>query len=157
MVTYTHKDKGGHNVKIEINFDMDGTIADFYGVEGWLDFLIAEDVYPYAAARPLVNMQRLAYRLNRLIEKGHNVNIISWTSRNGSDEYNERVAKIKMAWLKQHLASVHFKAINIIPYGTPKQEYGTGILFDDEEKNRTAWGENAYDEKSIFDILKGLE
>ena len=28
-------------MNITINFDMDGTIADLYGVENWLDYLIA--------------------------------------------------------------------------------------------------------------------
>lgn len=27
-------------------FDMDGTIADLYGVDGWLEMLIAEDPTP---------------------------------------------------------------------------------------------------------------
>lgn len=36
---------------MRICFDMDGTIADLYGVENWLDYLIAEDVKPYAEAR----------------------------------------------------------------------------------------------------------
>ena len=27
-------------------FDMDGTIADLYGVEGWLEMLIAKDETP---------------------------------------------------------------------------------------------------------------
>ena len=30
-----------------IVFDMDGTIADFYGVDGWLDYLKAENTTPY--------------------------------------------------------------------------------------------------------------
>ena len=29
-----------------IYFDMDGTIANLYGVESWLDFLQKEDAYP---------------------------------------------------------------------------------------------------------------
>ena len=29
---------------MRICFDMDGTIADLYGVEGWLDDLISENV-----------------------------------------------------------------------------------------------------------------
>ena len=33
-----------------IYFDMDGTIADLYGFDGWLDYLHAEDVKPYAEA-----------------------------------------------------------------------------------------------------------
>ena len=39
-----------------IFFDMDGTIADLYGVDGWLDDLRAERVRPYAEAKPLVNL-----------------------------------------------------------------------------------------------------
>ena len=38
-----------------IYFDMDGTLANFYGVENWLDYLENEDTTPYAIARPLFN------------------------------------------------------------------------------------------------------
>ena len=31
-----------------------------------------------------------------------------------------------------------------------------GILFDDEEHNRKSWGEGAYTEKEIFEVLKNL-
>ena len=141
---------------MKINFDMDGTIADLYGVSNWLEDLLHEDVRPYVEARPLVNLQALARVLNRLIRAGYEVNIISWTSRGGSEEYNEAVRQAKMKWLRQHLASVQFSEIIIIPYGTPKELFSDGILFDDEEHNRTAWGEGAYTEKEIFEILKNL-
>jgi hypothetical protein len=141
---------------MKINFDMDGTITDLYGVSNWLEDLLHEDVRPYVEARPLVNLQALARVLNRLIRAGYEVNIISWTSRNGSEEYNEAVRQAKIKWLRQHLASVQFSEIIIIPYGTPKELFSDGILFDDEEHNRTAWGEGAYTEKEIFEILKNL-
>lgn len=141
---------------MKINFDMDGTIADLYGVSNWLEDLLHEDVRPYVEARPLVNLQALARVLNRLIRAGYEVNIISWTSRNGSEEYNEAVRQAKIKWLRQHLASVQFSEIIIIPYGTPKELFSDGILFDDEEHNRAAWGEGAYTEKEIFEILKNL-
>lgn len=141
---------------MNIYFDMDGTIADLYGVENWLEDLLHEDTRPYREARPLVNMRVLARQLNRLIRAGYSVNIISWTSRNGSDSYNEEVRRVKIRWLNKHLHSVRFDNIEIIPYGTPKELYGSGILFDDEEKNREAWGEGAYTEKEIFEILKKL-
>ena len=141
---------------MKINFDMDGTIADLYGVSNWLEDLLHEDVRPYVEARPLVNLQALARVLNRLIRAGYEVNIISWTSRGGSEEYNEAVRQAKIKWLRQHLASVHFSEIIIIPYGTPKELFADGILFDDEEHNRTSWGEGAYTEKEIFEILKNL-
>lgn len=139
-----------------IYFDMDGTIADLYGVPNWLEDLLHEDVRPYAEAKPLVNLQALARILNRLARSGWTINIISWTSRNGSSEYNTAVAAAKKKWLEQHLRSVHFTSIEILPYGTPKELYGNGILFDDEEHNRLAWGNGAYTEKEIFKVLKGL-
>lgn len=139
-----------------IFFDMDGTIADLYGVSGWLDDLRAERVRPYAEARPLVNLSALARRLNRLTAEGYTVNIISWTSRGGSAEYNKAVAEVKRAWLAKHLPSVSFAAIHIIPYGTPKSTCGRGILFDDEQRNLDEWGEGAHAASEIFEILRGL-
>lgn len=139
-----------------IFFDMDGTIADLYGIEGWLSDLRAERVRPYAEARPLINLSALARILNRLTARGFSINVISWTSPGGSDEYNEEVAETKRKWLAQHLPSVSFDRIEIVPYGTPKQTLGRGILFDDDENNRAAWGEGAYDETEIFNILKSL-
>ena len=54
-------------MNITINFDMDGTIADLYGVENWLEMLIAEDTTPYAVATPLLRLSALARRLNALL------------------------------------------------------------------------------------------
>lgn len=139
-----------------IYFDMDGTIADLYGVDNWLEDLLHEDVRPYVEAEPLVNLRVLARLLNKLTKSGYTVNIISWTSRNGSAAYNEAVEKAKREWLARHLRSVRFTKIFILPYGTPKELYGKGILFDDEEHNREAWGTGAYTEKEIFQILKSL-
>ena len=40
-------------------FDLDGTIVDFYGVDGWLDDLHNESTRPYDIAKPLYNMEVL--------------------------------------------------------------------------------------------------
>ena len=50
-----------------IYFDMDGTIANFYGVPNWLECLAANDPTPYKVAKPLVNMNVLARLLNRVL------------------------------------------------------------------------------------------
>lgn len=144
-----------NNEKV-INLDMDGSIADLYGVANWLEYLIAEDATPYAVAKPLVNMQVFARLLNKLQRNGYTINIISWTSKNGSDAYNSLVADVKKAWLKKHLKSVKFNNIFVVPYGTPKNTIASGILFDDEEKNRTTWGKNAYDVDNILGVLKAI-
>jgi hypothetical protein len=135
---------------------MDGTIANLYGVDNWLDYLINSNTYPYEVAKPMVNMSYLARLLNRLINKGYLINIISWTSKNGTPEYNEAVKQAKIKWLKTHLKSVNFSNIYVIPYGTPKHTISSGILFDDEEPNRIKWGNGAYTEKEIFKVLKAI-
>ena len=140
----------------EINFDMDGTIADLYGCSGWLEDIIAEDTRPYEQAKPLVNMSVLARLLNKKIASGYKVNVISWTAKNGSEDYNARVEEAKKQWLAKHLKSVQFSAVKGLPYGTPKQEHGCGVLFDDEEQNRIAWFGTAFDEKNIIEELKRI-
>lgn len=137
-------------------FDMDGTLADFYGVEGWLDMLKSYDPTPYRIAEPLLNMQSLARVLNRLQRNGYKIGIVSWLSKSGSDEYNNAVTKVKCEWLNRHLHSVHFDYIDIIKHGIPKQNGREGILFDDEKPNRDNWNGIAYDVNNIIEILKGM-
>ena len=140
----------------EINFDMDGTIANLYGVENWLDYLMAKDTTPYEVAKPLVNLSSLARVLNRLQKNGYTIGIISWLAKNADNEYNTRVEEVKMAWLAKHLPSVKWDKISIVAYGTPKSNCGNGILFDDEEPNRKEWRGQAYDVDNIIEILKKL-
>ena len=140
----------------EINFDMDGTIANLYGVEGWLEMLMNADITPYAIAKPLVNLSALARVLNRLQRNGYTIGVISWLAKVDNTEYNKRVAETKLAWLAKHLPSVKWDKINIVAYGTPKSTCGNGILFDDEEPNRKEWKETAYDVDNIINILKKL-
>ena len=140
-------------------FDMDGTIADLYSVENWLPMLRAYDPSPYMLAKPLVRLSTLAYMLNKLRAKGYRVGVISWGSKCSTPAYDAAVTAAKTAWLKTHLPSVDFDEIHIVPYGVPKQNFkntDADILFDDEERNRISWGENAHTETEIFDILKSL-
>ena len=137
-------------------FDMDGTIVDLYGVNNWLTMIINENATPYTIAKPLINMQVLAKTLNKLIQKGYTINIVSWWSKNGTPTYNEKVIQAKKQWLRKHLKSVQFSKIDIIQYGTPKQNNRSGILFDDEKPNRDTWSGIAYNEKNILKILKEL-
>ena len=109
----------------------------------------------------MVNMSQLARLLNRLQAEGYEIGIISWTSKNGTAEYNEAVKKTKLRWLQKHLPSVLWDEIYIVEYGTPKNNLGSGILFDDEENNRKCWSaadsENyAFSEKEIIKILKEI-
>ena len=140
----------------QINFDMDGTLANFYGVENWLDYLMNKDTTPYRVAKPLFNFSSLARILNRLQREGYEICIISWLAKVDDNDYHEKVAQTKIEWLKNHLPSVHWDRITIVEYGTPKSTCGNGILFDDEEPNRNEWKGIAYDVDNIINILKTL-
>lgn len=138
-------------------FDMDGTLADLYGVENWLKYLQAEDTYPYDVAMPMHNFSQLARKLNKLQSQGWKIGIISLTSKSGSDLYNGQVALAKMCWLHKHLRSVQWDEIKIVKYGTNKyMECGGGILFDDEEQNRNSWKDKAYEPSAILSVLSDL-
>lgn len=140
----------------KIYFDMDGTIADLYGVEGWLEYITNGNPFPYENAKPMVNMSRLARRLNALQKEGCEICVISWLAKTSTSEYDELVKRAKLEWLAKHLASVKFDEIHIVAYGTPKHTLGEGILFDDEIGNREGWGEGAYSPEEIFEVLRAI-
>ena len=142
-----------------IYFDMDGTIANLYGVSGWLEDLRNEEVRPYEKADTMVRMATLARLLHKLQNNGYSIGIISWLCRGGSQKYNEEVTAAKIKWLKLHLPSVEFNEVHIVEYGTPKEKvvkYPQGILFDDEERNRKNWIGKSFSEKNLLENLRGL-
>ena len=142
-----------------VYFDMDGTIADLYGVEGWLVDLEAHRTRPYEEAKVMHNMSTLAKRIRKAQSKGIKVGVISWLSKTATEDYNKAVEKAKRKWLKKHLKSVTFDEIFIVPYGTPKHTLVAqdSDLFDDEARNRNEWDKgNAYPPEKIFEVLKKI-
>ena len=99
-----------------INFDMDGTLVDFYGVENWLQYLTEKNPYPYIVAKPLVNMSALARVLHRLQKNGYKIRIVSWLAKNSTENFDAAVTAAKIKWLKSHIPSVEFDEIIIVPY-----------------------------------------
>ena len=123
-------------------FDMDGTIADFYGVANWLDYLINEDTTPYDVANPLYDMNYLKGLLLVLKHQGWKVVITTWLAKNGSKEYNDRTRKAKLEWLEKY--DFPYDEIHLVKYGTTKANCtrkigGYQILIDDNEKVRNGW------------------
>lgn len=143
---------------MKIWFDMDGTIADLYGVENWLPMLIANDPTPYAVAKPLVNLSYLARLLNVIQSRGCEIGVVSWLAKNSTPAYDAAVTAAKVSWLNRHLPSVKWNEVRIIQYGSNKwEECGAGILFDDEEPNRENWGGEAYSPDEIFRVLNFIK
>ena len=146
-------------MKPTIFFDIDGTLNRFYAFEGWLDYLINSDPTPYAEAKVMHNMSVLARYMNKAQKMGYRIGVISWLSKTSTAEYDAKVTTAKTEWLHKHLNSVRFDAINIVSYGTPKEDFmetDNDILFDDEQRNRDNWRGNAYEPDQILEILKTL-
>jgi hypothetical protein len=144
-----------------IYFDMDGTLANLYGVEDWLTKLRAYDASPYAEAPVMLNMQALAHRLNKLQENGYTIGIISWLSKDSTPEYDVAVMAEKLAWLKKHLHSVEWNEVHLVAYGKRKSKLAQtkgGYLFDDNESVRREWIKHnpegwAFDVDNILEVL----
>ncbi len=140
-----------------IVFDMDGTIANLYGVENWLPMLRAEDTTPYEIAEPMFDMEMLTGLLLALKAMGWRVAVTSWLAMNGTTEYNEAVRVAKREWLVKH--NFPYDEIHLVKYGTTKANCTRGkadfqLLVDDNEAIRNGWTlGKAIDPKELIETL----
>ena len=128
-----------------ICFDMDGTIADLYGVKGWLEMLRNENPTPYEVAEPIWNTEALNTILMALQAKGIEIRIVTWLSKDSTEEYKTATREAKREWLADNAFPYdHFHGVK---YGATKAdsirkylaEGETAILIDDNDKVRRGW------------------
>ena len=142
-------------------FDMDGTIADLYAVDGWLDDLHNEKTRPYEDAEPMYNMTELAELLNRLRALGWLICVTTWLAKDATKEYNKAVTKAKKDWLAKY--GFPYDEIHCVKYGTTKanctrKKADFQILIDDNKKVRDGWtlGTTVNAQFDIMNFLKAL-
>lgn len=142
-------------------FDMDGTIADFYGVQGWLEDIRNNNPRPYIVAEPLYNMDILISILNLLKLQGWEIVITSWLAKGSTKEFDELTRVAKREWLKQF--NFPFDEIHLVKYGTTKanctrKKGGYQVLVDDNEQVRNGWhlGDTINANEDIIDELLKL-
>ena len=142
-------------------FDMDGTIANLYGVENWLADLRAYNPRPYRVAIPMYNMDLLNLLLGALKEQGWTIAVTSWLSMDSTAEYDKAVRKAKREWLEKY--NFPFDEIHLVKYGTTKANCtrhlgGYQILVDDNEKVRNGWslGDTINANENIIEKLLDL-
>ena len=142
-------------------FDMDGTIANLYGVENWLTDLRNEKTAPYENAEPLYNMNELKEILEALKNQGWKIVVTTWLAKDGSKEYNKRTAEAKKNWLAKY--NFPYDEIHCVKYGTTKanctrKHGGFQILIDDNKKVRDGWtlGTTVNAKYNIMNYLKVL-
>lgn len=151
-----------NNLPKMICFDMDGTIADFYAVNNWLARLHAEDPSPYAEAEAMWNMERLAEILANLRDLGIEIRIITWLSKESTEEYKNAVREAKREWLKNFgFPYDHFHGVQ---YGATKADSirkalapdETAWLIDDNPKVRKGWHMGEAIDPTNVDLLELL-
>lgn len=125
-----------------IVFDMDGTLADFYGVDGWLEDLENHNPRPYEVAKPLVDMELLTDLLDLLKAQGWIICITSWLANHSNKEFDKLTRMAKIEWLKKY--NFPYDEIHLVKYGTTKADCtrnkkGYQVLVDDNEKVRKGW------------------
>ena len=143
-----------------IYFDMDGTLYNLYGCANWLEKLEKENVEVYREGAPLHNLSTLARKINSMRRNGFNFGVISWTSKKGSKNFNQKITEVKREWLARHLPSVQFNEIHIVDYGVSKREVAqdkNGWLIDDDEKVLKDWGNLSFAPNRLIEKLKIIE
>ena len=123
-------------------FDMDGTIADLYGFNNWLEKLREYNPQPYLEANPIYDMDILNGLLVSLKEYGWSVVVTSWLSKESTKEFSKATREAKMDWLDRY--DFPYDEVHLVKYGTTKADCtrkykGMQILIDDNEKVRAGW------------------
>lgn len=127
----------------KIIFDMDGTLANFYGQKDWMEKLQKEDVTVYSEAEPLEDADKINNLLFKLKDKGYSFSVISWLSKSGSPEFNMKTSLAKINWIKKYFPII--TDVRCVLYGTPKHQVSKNlydIIIDDDENVLKAWKEN---------------
>lgn len=142
-------------------FDMDGTIANLYGVNGWLEDLRNYNPRPYIVAEPMYDMEVLIAILSLLKLKGWKIAVTSWLSKESTKEYDDMVRKAKREWLTKYQFPVD--EIHLVKYGTTKANCtrklgGYQILVDDNAEVRKGWhlGDTINANENILEKLVDL-
>ena len=130
------------NMNKTLVFDMDGTIANFYGVIGWLDYLKESNSTPYIVAEPLYNMEYINSILGVLKMFGWRIVVTSWLAKDSSKEFDREVRQAKLDWLDSF--DFPYDEIHLVKYGTTKanctRKHGCfQVLVDDNESVRNGW------------------
>lgn len=141
-------------------FDMDGTIADLYGVDGWLQKLRAEDASPYKEAKPMYDMTLLTDLLWLLKNDGWRIVVTTWLSKKATHEYDNKVRLEKRAWLDRY--DFPYDELHMVKYGTTKANCtrhlgGFQILIDDNEKIRNGWTLGDTIDATNLNVFKELQ
>lgn len=127
--------------------DMDGTIADLYGIAEWLPRLQHEDATIFTECAPLVSESVL---LQHFPTDKYDIKILTMTPKGATAEYCEQVKEQKIEWLNKYFPSIKTKIFK--KYGDNKnlKNSAMAVLVDDNEKIRQNFRGVALDPANLW-------
>ena len=119
-----------------VYLDMDGTIANLYGMNNWLENLINEVEGLFLECEPFITEEEL---LNYFPSEEYELRICSMTPLNATKEYCQVVINEKNQWLDKYFPSITHRVY--MAYGNNKNLKNTvnHILIDDNETIRNSY------------------
>lgn len=119
-----------------VYLDMDGTIADLYGQQGWLTALENEEQGLFAKCEAFLTQNEL---LEYFPVDKYELRICSMTPKNSTQKYCEQVIKEKNEWLDKYFPIITHRVY--MKYGNNKnlKNSKNHILVDDNETIRKCY------------------
>ena len=119
-----------------VYLDMDGTIANLYGMENWLEKLRNEVEGLFLECEPFLTENELK---NYFPTEEFELRICSMTPLNATEEYCQVVINEKNQWLDKYFPSITHRVYMVYGHNKNLKNSVNHILVDDNETIRNSY------------------
>lgn len=133
--------------KIKVYLDMDGTIADLYGIENWLPRLRNSDETIFLECKPLITENEL---FERFPTEKYEICVLSMTPLGATADYCKNVENQKNAWLDKFFPSITKRIYKAYGHNKNLKNSISAILVDDSEPIRNSWKGKAINPSELW-------
>jgi len=120
-------------MKKRVYLDMDGTIANLYESENWLQRLRNEDKTIFLECAPMTTEKNL---FKIFPQEQFEIIILTMTPMNCTKEYHEQVIEQKNQWLTKYFPNIEKKIFKKYGHNKNLKNSANAILVDDNETIR---------------------
>lgn len=116
-----------------VYLDMDGTIADLYSIENWLNSLRQEESGLFLKCESLITQEKL---FSIFPQEVYDIRILSMTPKGASEEYCQQVINEKNLWLDEKFPLLQKRIYMKYGHNKNLKNSKNAILIDDNENIR---------------------